>query len=301
MHSIASEIVRTLGGRNGVCRCPTHDDKRPSLSVKDDENGDVLVHCFAGCDYRDIKDELRHRGLLSEWEPSRIDSERQAHMEAERRKRDAETRKKDRERLEWCRTVWKETQDANNTPVAVYLASRGIREIPPTIRFHPDLKHANSGRSFPAMVGVVSQWPSRELIGLHRTFLAHDGTGKADVEPTKMMAGKCKNGAVRLAPVGETLAIAEGIETGLSVQQATGLPTWAALSTSGIKALVLPDAPVATDVIIAADHDETGQGQYAAESAALRWSLEGRNVRIALPPIIGKDFNDLLIEGDRHG
>ncbi len=42
MHSIASEIVRSLGGRNGVCRCPAHDDKNPSLSLIDSDDGDVI-------------------------------------------------------------------------------------------------------------------------------------------------------------------------------------------------------------------------------------------------------------------
>ena len=30
-------------------RCPCHDDKNPSLSVK--MNGRLLLHCFAGCSY----------------------------------------------------------------------------------------------------------------------------------------------------------------------------------------------------------------------------------------------------------
>lgn len=290
MNSVASEIVRTLGGRNGVCRCPAHDDKHPSLSIKDDENGGIIVYCHAGCDFRDIMDALRYRGLLPEWKPSRIDPERQARMEAKSRKRDAETRKKDRERLEWCRTVWKETQNANNTPVAVYLASRGIREIPPTTRFHPDLRHVNSGLSLPAMVGVVTQWPSRELIGLHRTFLLPDGLGKADVEPTKMMAGKCKGGAVRLASVGETLAVAEGIETGLSVQQATDIPTWACLSTSGLMTICVPDE--VKNIVVFADNDPSGV--KAANEAAENLREDGRVVQIALPPDHGTDFNDSI-------
>ena len=48
----AREIANGLGGyRSGtgfVCRCPAHDDRSPSLSVRE-LNGKLLVHCFGGC------------------------------------------------------------------------------------------------------------------------------------------------------------------------------------------------------------------------------------------------------------
>ena len=52
----ASELVDRLHGvrRTGtgryVARCPAHKDKSPSLSVRELEDGRVLLHCFAGCD-----------------------------------------------------------------------------------------------------------------------------------------------------------------------------------------------------------------------------------------------------------
>ena len=84
------------------------------------------------------------------------------------------------------------------------------------------------------------------------------------------------------------IAVSEGIETGLSFMQATGIPTWATLSAGGIKKLLLP--PDAREVLIAADADEVGL--KAAEAAAARWHAEGREVRMVKPPE-GVDFNDL--------
>jgi len=69
--------------------------------------------------------------------------------------------------------------------------------------------------------------------------------------------------------------------------QISGRPGWAALSTSGMKALVLPGG--VKEVIIAADHDKPGL--EAAHAAGRRWMDEGRTVQIALPPP-GKDFAD---------
>ncbi len=38
-------------GRNGswVARCPGHQDRSPSLTVKELGDGRILIHCFAGC------------------------------------------------------------------------------------------------------------------------------------------------------------------------------------------------------------------------------------------------------------
>lgn len=41
--------VRKTGPDSWVALCPAHEDKSPSLSVRDAGNGLVLAHCFAGC------------------------------------------------------------------------------------------------------------------------------------------------------------------------------------------------------------------------------------------------------------
>jgi phage/plasmid primase-like uncharacterized protein len=149
------------------------------------------------------------------------------------------------------------------------------------------------------MVGAVTVVPSRKLVAIHRTFLIPGGSGKAPVQPAKKSLGPVAGGAVRLAAAGPVLAITEGIETGLSVMQATGIPTWAALSASGLEALILPPLPIAAEVVIFADNDVNGRGQKAAETLARRASAEGRRVRIELPPTPGTDFNDFFREAVR--
>lgn len=127
-------------------------------------------------------------------------------------------------------------------------------------------------------------------LGIHRTFLALEGKGKAPVEPAKMMLGPCRGGAVRLGPSDDVLMVGEGIETCLAAMQASDRPAWAALSTSGLRALDLPR--MVRDVIVLADGDDPGEA--AAQDCGRRWKREGRRVRIARPPQ-GTDFNDLLL------
>ena len=46
--------VRQTGAGKYIACCPAHLDKSPSLSIKETESGKILVHCFAGCDYKDV-------------------------------------------------------------------------------------------------------------------------------------------------------------------------------------------------------------------------------------------------------
>ena len=68
----AETIARALGGRRvGQCwtaRCPAHDDREPSLSIRD-ADGKVLVRCHAGCDQRDVIAALKERGLWTARSP----------------------------------------------------------------------------------------------------------------------------------------------------------------------------------------------------------------------------------------
>ena len=41
------EKVKRIGYGKWIARCPCHQDRTPSLSIKDD-NGTILIHCF-GC------------------------------------------------------------------------------------------------------------------------------------------------------------------------------------------------------------------------------------------------------------
>jgi len=288
----AAAIAAALGGahRSGegwLVRCPAHDDHNPSCSLTDGEGGKLLVKCWAGCDGRDVLMALRQRGLLA----GNLIAAHTCYRQTDSTKIDA---KKDAARIETALRWWQASRPAADSPVAIYLRGRGITlPIPSTLRYHPALKHPDGGY-WPAMVALVQHGVNDQPIGIHRTFLARDGSGKAAVSPDKMMLGKVSGGAVRLAPVSERLAVCEGLETALSVQQASGIATWAALCAGGIEKLILPPLPLAGDIIIASDNDENGVGQRAAAHAAQRWLAEGRRVRIALPPRVGQDFNDLL-------
>jgi putative DNA primase/helicase len=286
----AETIAKALGGRKAggawMACCPAHDDREPSLSIIDAKGGKVLVRCHAGCDQAQVIAKLRSRGL---WEDN---SHRQRDFIRQQPRLSANDQpdRDDAKRTEAALAIWQATAPAGNTLVESYLVSRGLRlPPPPTLRFHAGLKHP-SGGIWPAMVALVTCGADDTPLAIHRTFVARDGAGKAPVEPQKMMLGPCRGGAVRLASPGAVLMVGEGIESCLAAMLATGRPAWAALSTSGLRALDLPDT--ARDVIVLADGDDPGE--VAARDCAWRWKRESRRVRIARPPQ-EMDFNDLLM------
>jgi putative DNA primase/helicase len=187
---------------------------------------------------------------------------------------------------------------AAGDPVLTYLHQRGITlplaDLPATLRYHPHLPYRHESGQYtyhPAMVARVDD-PSSELATLHRTYLTLDGHKAAVPTPKKMMSpavpGATNGGAIRLYAHGETLAVAEGIETALAVRCATGLPVWATYSAGGMARLIVPDE--VRLVVICADNDPAGLD--AARFLARRRLAEQRRVKILIPDTPGADWAD---------
>lgn len=48
------EGVRVTGPGRWIAKCPAHEDRSPSLSVRELEDGTALLKCFAGCGAADV-------------------------------------------------------------------------------------------------------------------------------------------------------------------------------------------------------------------------------------------------------
>ena len=46
--------VKETGHGKYVAQCPSHDDRSPSLAIRECDDGRVLVHCFAGCEVESV-------------------------------------------------------------------------------------------------------------------------------------------------------------------------------------------------------------------------------------------------------
>ena len=160
------------------------------------------------------------------------------------------------------------------------------------LRFHPKCWHRDEGQTRslprPALIAAVTDGAGA-LQGVHRTWLAPDGQGKAAVETQRRAMGHLLGNAVRLTPHDDILVVGEGIETMLSLVEALpGLPVWAALSSGHLGAVLLPDG--LQRLYIAIDRDPAGQ--RAADRLSARATEVGIAVRVVEPRL--GDFNDDL-------
>jgi putative DNA primase/helicase len=278
----ARDITIALRGRwnaaanRGSARCPCHDDHSPSLSLGDgDEPGRILVHCFAGCDRRDILAALRDRGLLEEC----------AHQQEPRSRRiepPPPVITPDPQAL----AIWGAASPGERTIVQRYLRARGITIAPP-----PSLRCAGGGCHLegadPAMIAAV-QAPDRRTIAVQVTRLDPGGERKAQVLVPRRTYGALGDGAVRLAAAGDVLGLAEGVESALSAMQLSGIPTWACLGASRMHRVAVPEGVRELHVFM----DNDGPGRDAGEHTA--HTHRHRRVVLRRPPDHLNDWNDFL-------
>lgn len=282
----AETLTHELGGiwrgTYGSAPCPVCQTERRldqrALSLRNDGSR-LLVFCHkSGCDFRRILIAAGKAPAMGG-----IDAKEAMETTAKQATYNAE-------QLTKARRLWEAGKPISGTKGEAYLRSRGITcAMPPTLRWVSDAYHAPSSRWLSAMVANVSTG------GVHRTFFTKNGA-RLETD-AKMMQGPCSGGAVVLDDKQGPLVVCEGIETGLSLLSGllnVAASVWAALSTSGMKALQLP--LVAGQLIVAADSDDSGCGRRAAQALAAR--AHGLGWRVSLwPAPDGQDWNDVLRAG----
>lgn len=269
-------LVERLGGRwsgkGGMCRCPGHDDRTPSLSVRAGRSR-LLLHCFAGCDSAAVLGALQSAGLL---EPGAPASGEPALERAGSSLAAAALR------------IWREARTLDATPAADYLASRGLATQTPELRFHPRAADGPQPltRYRPALIAAVRD--DAGLAGIHRTFIER-GAGGEWIAARRRGLGRFGSGAVRIGGPAARMGIAEGIESALSAAALFGIPCWAALGTERFRFVSLPSE--VRELVLFLDHDAGGR---RAEMLAREALAHVARVEACYPPRPGEDWNDVL-------
>lgn len=273
-------IVEALGGRwqesRGMCRCPAHDDRTPSLSVRAGDRR-LLFHCFAGCAIGSVMVALRALGLFAP-RPAASTAGTGSPADPDRVARNRAAR------------LWAAARPLAGSPAEAYLAGRGLAAETPALRFHA---HVPCGRGVkavgrPAMLAAVRD--ATGLVAVQRTFLDLDPPRLAAMTGPRRGLGRLGRGAVRLMmPAGGILGLAEGIETAIAASQLSAIACWATLGSARFGDVAIPDG--VERLILFLDNDRGGRRaeQLARAAHGGRVLLEPR---YAWPA--GADWNDVL-------
>lgn len=247
------------------------------------QHGDLLDVIRLSCgliDFKDVADEARRFLRLPHDEP-----------EAEPKHRPPPAPSGSREA---ARRLFAMAQPITGSVVETYLRNRGIMALPGTgsLRFHPRCYYRpdedSPTETWPAMIAAVTDLDGH-LTGVHRTWLALDGSGKAPIATPRRAMGDLLGHAVRFGVAHDILAAGEGIETMLSLRMALPrLPVVAALSAAHLAALLF--GPDLRRLYIARDADPAGD---AARDILIERATEAGIEAIPLSPTLG-DFNDDL-------
>lgn len=216
-------------------------------------------------EHGDLLDVIRKSRGLSDF--TDVLAEAQAFLRLPSTSRDTEAqhskkRSSSRDPVTSARRLFAAAKPIPGTIVETYLRNRGITALHETgsLRFHPHCYYRADARGptqpLPAMIAGVTDLRGR-ITGVHRTWLAPNGSDKAAIATPRRAMGHLLEHAVRFGEADDVLAAGEGIETILSVRTALpNLPMAAALSAAHLAVIAFP--PGLRRLYIVRDSDPAG-------------------------------------------
>lgn len=282
----ARALVRKQGGlwsgSSGMCLCPAHNDRTPSLSVRIGHSA-LLFKCFAGCDTISVLRAIGRLGPLS-YRPIAV------------------WRACPKSDTTWLRTrvmnLWAQADILAGSPAERYLRNRAVTYRSCELRYHPrtPLGPRRNILFRPALLAGVREGP--ELVAVQRTFLDIGLACPArDLDNPRRTLGRPASGAVQLAAASAVLGLAEGVETALSAMILLGIPVWATLGGERLPRIAIPS--IVKHLILLPDNDAPGRRAEAIARKA--YAQPGRRIETIWPWHGLNDWNDVLRRGREGG
>lgn len=193
-----------------------------------------------------------------------------------------------------ARRLWAMSRPIAGTLAETWLRHRDLTHLPDlsSLRLHPNCYYRADAdiptQTWPAMIAAVTDLDDR-VTGVHRTWLARDGKGKAPVAMPRRAMGDLLGNAVRFGAVSDVQAVGEGIETVLSLHEIMpDLPLAACLSSAHLAAMTFPSTLRRLYVL----RDDDPAGDHAVTALQARTQEAGIECLVLSPRLA--DFNDDL-------
>ncbi len=281
----ARQIVKALGGhwsrKSGMCCCPAHDDRTPSLSIGVAESA-ILFHCFAGCTSEEVLAGFKRCGVR----PSDLFDGQGGQIASIPKPFGPDVN---------ALRLWQQAVPLAGTVGERYLANRSIPLRSSELRF---LDRTPLGRKpdvqfLPALIAAVRM--DIGIVAIQRTFIERATASKAAFFKPKRALGQLGAGAVRLSePVEGRLGLAEGSESALSAQILFGIPCWATLGNERFGIVAIPESITELHLFVDADKG----GELALKRGIEAYARPGRTIIPHKPDRPDNDWNDELRERD---
>ena len=264
-------LIARLGGKwsgnTAMCRCPSHADRTPSLSIRQGDRA-ILVTCHAGCDSRDVLTALRCIAELPIVDASGVIPN------------------------VWLSTgihlgIWQSARSIEGT-----LAERYVREVRQIwapledLRFHPRCPRGQGKLASFEPALLVAMRKAGAIAAIQRIFLDPSTAGYTE----KRVLGQAIGAAWTNGQPGKTIGICEGFETAAAYTSLTGIQAWATMGAKRFHQVEIP-ASVET-VILLADND--AEGRRARDRAAESYRRPGLAIETEWPPGRMNDWAQLL-------
>jgi hypothetical protein len=281
------QIAAALGGdvcNSASCNVPGpgHGKGDRSLAITIARGGKLVVHSFAGDDWKVCRDYVHDRLGLGRDFGTR---QKPTFVVVNAGPDEDKAKKKD-----WALKIWSKSINPTGTIVEDYLREHRGLELSSDIagsvvRFHGSLRF-DAYSSKPGMVCLLRNIITNEPCGIHRTFLDRETGQKID----RKMLGIAKGAAIKLdshESVSSQLTIGEGIETALAARLAGFGPAWALGSAGGIR--FFPVLKEIEELTLLQENDPTSR--EAVNACKRRYLAAGKPVNVVVSKV-GNDFND---------
>jgi hypothetical protein len=200
---------------------------------------------------------------------------------------------------DFTRATFEQAQPIDGVPeVAGYLAARGGLDVSGCkneLRYSSTTVWENARRK--CLLVAYRSLDTNKITGISRILV--DEPERWPKTQRKML-GVVRRAAIKLAPVANTLAVAEGFESAIAANMLGYGPTWAVGSAGAVASL--PVLPGVEWLILIAENDESGASRKATDRCGSRWLRAGRKVSRVWPNQGCSDLNDELISrGNPNG
>lgn len=290
--SVIQTIVSRYGGwlasdkKSGAIPAPGHSRRDRSVSLRLNQDGKLLIHCFSDTDWREVKADLIRDGAASVHDF--IGSSHNSRSTPTRR-RSPNPQRKCSVSFEHARKAWDTRVRIHKTVGASYLERRGLRDLvsSPSIGFHNRLA-LSPRRLSPSAPCLMAKITNRQgaFAGVQATFLFQ---ARHQVRKRRLVFGQQKGFSIKLEQPTDLLLVGEGLESTASAARRFGMPGWALLNTGNLAAFVAPAS--VRSLIIACDND--APGWRAAKACMELNQIRGVACKIRAPKEQGADWNDL--------